>query len=181
MPNTADVRKTVTGQGRAVLEDARKPLYAFLGAGDLVLARASQLRELPGDTQTAMDGRVREVRTRIEDLRADLRHRLAELLSRAESLQDRAPKPAELRSMVEKYLERARETYEDLAERGEKVVSEAATRPGVKRVLDRAESLLDRTGDTVDAAAAGVQETVEAATKPKAPARKTAVRRTPAN
>src|SRR5512144_224939 len=102
MPNTTEVRKTVTDQGKAVLEDARKPLYAFVGAGDLVLARASHLRELPADTQSAMDTRVKEVRGRIDDWRADVRHRFTELRSRAESLQDRALSPAELRSWIEK-------------------------------------------------------------------------------
>jgi heparin binding hemagglutinin HbhA len=167
MPITTDVRRAVTGPGRAVIEDARKPLYAVVGAGNLVLEQASQLRELPADTQSAMDARVREVRTRIEDLRADLVQRFAELRSRAESLQGHALSRSELRSALERYLDRARGTYQDLAERGEKVVTETANRPAVRRVLDRAEGLLDRTGDTVEAAAAGAEQTVEAATQPK--------------
>jgi hypothetical protein len=171
MPNTEDVRRTVTDQGRAVLEDARKPLYAVVGAGNLVLEQASQLRDLPGDTQSAVDSRVKDVRSRIEDLRADLHQRLAELRTRAESLQGRTLNRAELRSVLERYLDLARETYHDLAERGEKVVREASDRPAVRRVLDRAEGLLDRTGDTAEAAAAGVEQTVAAATEPTGPAR----------
>ena len=177
MPNTADVRRAVTDQSRAVLDDARKPLYAVVGAGNLVLAQAGQLRDLPADTQTAVDIRVREVRSRIEDLRGDLWQRLAELRSRAGSLQGRGLNRTELRSMLERYLEVARETYHDLADRGEKVVTEAANRPAVRRVLDRAEGLLDRAGDTVEAAAAGAEETIEPATEPKAPARKATGRR----
>jgi len=177
MPNTADVRKVVTDQSKAVLEDARKPLYAVVGAGNLVLAQASQLRDLPADTQSAVDARVKEVRARIEDLGADLWQRLAELRSRAGSLQGRALSRTELRSMLERYLDVARGTYHDLAERGEKVVTETASRPAVRRVLDRAEGLLDRTGDTVEAVAEDAEETVEAATEPKVPARKATSRR----
>jgi hypothetical protein len=170
----------VTDQSKAVLEDARKPLYAVVGAGHLALAQASQLRELPADTQTAMDTRVREVRTRVEDLRADLVQRFSELRSRAGSLQGRTLSWAELRSVLDRYLDLAHGTYQDLAERGEKVVTETANRPAVRRVLDRAEGLLDRTGDTVQAAAAGAEQTVEAATQPAAPARKATGRRTAA-
>jgi heparin binding hemagglutinin HbhA len=167
MPNTAELRRTVTDQGRAVLEDARKPLYAVVGAGNLVLEQAGQLRDLPADTQSAVDSGVKEVRTRIEDLRADLRQRLTELRSRAGSLQERTLNRAELRSALERYLDRARETYQDLAERGEKVVHEVADRPAVRRVLDRAEGLLDRTRDTTEAAAERAEQTVEAATEPR--------------
>src|SRR5262249_28625445 len=176
MPISADVRKAraaVAGQSKAVLGDARKPLYAVVGAGDLA---ASQLRELPAGTQAAVDSRVHQVRTRIGDLRADVWTRLADLRSRASGLPDRAPKPAELRSTLGSYLGRARDLYQDLAERGEQVVTKAAERPGVKHVLARAETLFDRAGDTVEAAADGADETAQPATKPKAPARKTPAR-----
>src|SRR5262249_19999946 len=152
MPITSDIRRAraaVAGQSKAVLEDARKPLYAAVGAGDLA---ASQLRELPAGTQAAVDSRVHQVRARLEDLRADVWTRVAGLRSRAGALPDRAPKPAELRSTLESHLGKARDLYQDLAERGEQVVSKAARRPGVKQVLDRAETLFGRTGDTVDAA-----------------------------
>src|SRR5262249_60332780 len=123
---------------RAVRGHPRKPLYAAVGAGDLA---ASQLRELPAGTQAAVDSRVHQVRARLEDLRADVWTRVAGLRSRAGALPDRAPKPAELRSTLESHLGKARDLYQDLAERGEQVVSKAARRPGVKQVLDRPDTL----------------------------------------
>jgi heparin binding hemagglutinin HbhA len=187
MPITADVRKAreaVMDQSKAVLEDARKPLYAVVGAGDLAVSRtASQLRELPADYQSAVDIRVKQVRTRIEDLRTDVLTRITELRGRATELQGRATDtagkafvtPSELKSRVETYLDKAKEVYEDLAARGEKVVTKVSDRPAVKSVVDRAETLFDRAGDTVEDAAA----TAEAATEPtshKAPTRKAATR-----
>jgi heparin binding hemagglutinin HbhA len=190
MPITADVRKArvaVVDQSKAVLEDARKPLFAMVGAGDLAVTRtASQLRELPADYQTALDSRVKQVRTRIEDLRTDVRTRIEDLRSRATDLQGKATgsagkafvKPGELRSMVESYLDRAKEVYEDLATRGEKIVTKVSDRPAVKSVIDRAETLFDRAGEAVEHAAE-TAETPEPATGStrKAPARKAAARK----
>jgi heparin binding hemagglutinin HbhA len=188
MPITADVRKArvaVVDQSKAVLEDARKPLFAVVGAGDLAVTRtASQLRDMPADYQSALDNRVKQVRTRIEDLRTDVKARIEDLRSKATDLQGKATgtagkafvKPGELRSMVEGYLDKAKEVYEDLAARGEKVVTKVSDRPAVKSVIDRAETLFDRAGDAVEHAA----ETAEPATGStagKAPARKAPARK----
>jgi len=185
MPITNDVRKAreaVVEQSKVVLEDARKPLYAVVGAGDLAVSRtASQLRDLPAEYQSAVDTRVKQVRTRLEDLRADVTTRIADLRSRAATLQGKANDsasravvtPTELRSRVEGYLGKAKEVYEDLAVRGEKVVTKVSDRPAVKRVIDRAETLFDRTEEAAHDAA----ETVADATAPKAPARKTTARK----
>jgi len=188
MPITTDVRRAVD-QSRAVLEDARKPLYAVVGAGDLAVSRtASQLRDLPAETQSAVDDRVRLVRARLEDLRSDVKVRIAELRGRATELQGKASDtagrafvtPSELRSRVETYLGKAREVYEDLAARGEKVVTKVSDRPAVKSVIGRAETLFDRAEGAVSDAAASVSDTAEAvsdATAPKAPARKAPARK----
>ena len=185
MPITSDVRKAreaVVDQSKAVLEDARKPLYAVVGAGDLaVTLTASQLRELPADYQSAVDMRVKQVRTRLEDMHTDVQARITELRSKATELQGKATdtagkafvKPSELRSRVETYLEKAKEIYEDLAARGEKVVTKVSDRPAVKSVIDRAETLFDRAEEAVE-------DVEEAATEPtarKAPARKATARR----
>jgi len=195
MPITTDVRRAVD-QSRAVLEDARKPLYAVVGAGDLAVSRtASQLRDLPAETQSAVDDRVRLVRARLEDLRSDVKVRIAELRSTVTELRGRATElqgkasdtagrafvtPSELRSRVETYLGKAREVYEDLAARGEKVVTKVSDRPAVKSVIGRAETLFDRAEGAVSDAAASVSDTAEAvsdATAPKAPARKAPARK----
>jgi heparin binding hemagglutinin HbhA len=164
MPITTEVRKArvaVVDQSRAVLEDARKPLYAVVGAGDLAVSRTTaQLRELPADTQSAVDNRVKQVRTRIEYLRADMQNRITDLRGRATDLQDKATdvagktfKPSELKTRVDSYLDKARELYEDLALRGEKVVTKVADRPGVKEAVARVETRFDRAGDAVERAA----------------------------
>jgi heparin binding hemagglutinin HbhA len=188
MPITADVRKArvaVVDQSKAVLEDARKPLYAVVGAGDLAVSRtASQLRELPADYQTAVDTRVKQVRTRIEDLRTDVKTRIEDLRSKATELQGKATdtagkafvKPSELRSRVESYLDRAKEVYEDLAARGEKVVTKVSDRPAVKSVIDRAETLFDRAGEAVEDAAETAESAAGSTTR-KAPARKAPARK----
>lgn len=184
MPITADVRRAVD-QSRAALEEARKPLYAVVGAGDLAVSRTtSQLRDLPAETQSAVDSRVKLVRTRLEDLRADVKVRITELRSKAAELQGKATDtagrafvtPTELRSLVESYLGKAKGVYEDLAVRGEKVVTKVSDRPAVKSVIDRAETLFDRT----EGAVADVADAVGDATAPRTAARKTTARKTTA-
>jgi gas vesicle protein len=127
MPITADVRKAREAwvdQSKSVLEDARKPLYAVVGAGDLAVSRtASQLRDLPAEYQSAVDSRVKQVRTALDDLRADVKTRITDLRSKATDLQGKATdtagkafiKPSDLKSRVESYLDRAKEVYLDLA------------------------------------------------------------------
>ena len=195
MPITTDVRKArvaVVDQSKAVLEDARKPLYAVVGAGDLAVARtASQLRELPADYQAAVDTQVKRVRTRLEDLRTDVQTRITELRGRATELRGRATElqgkatgtagkafvtPGELRSRVESYLDRAKEVYEDLAARGEKIVTKVSDRPAVQSVIDRAETLFDRAGDAVHDAAETADAAVDSTAR-KAPVRKAPTRR----
>ncbi len=188
MPITPDVRKAreaVVDQSKAVLEDARKPLYAVVGAGDLAVTRtASQLRDLPAETQSVVDTRVKQVRTRIEDLRADVKTRITELRGKATELQGKATdtagktfKPSELKSRVESYLGKAREVYEDLAVRGEKIVTRVSDRPAVKNVIDRAENLFDRSGDAVEDAAGNVDDVVESVTSRRTTARKAPARK----
>ena len=188
MPITPDVRKAreaVVDQSKAVLEDARKPLYAVVGAGDLAVTRtASQLRDLPAETQSVVDTRVKQVRTRIEDLRADVKTRITELRGKATELQGKATdtagktfKPSELKSRVESYLGKAREVYEDLAVRGEKILTRVSDRPAVKNVIDRAENLFDRSGDAVEDAAGNVDDVVESVTSRRTTARKAPARK----
>jgi heparin binding hemagglutinin HbhA len=178
---TEDVRKTVD-QGRARLDEARKPLYAVVGAGDLAV---HQLRELPAETQAALDERMRHVRSLMEELRADLKVRITQLRDRAGQMPGRASDtagrafvpPAELRSRVEAYLGRAKEVYDDLAVRGAKVVTKVSDQPAVKTVIDRAESLLDRGQGAVSEAAQSVSDSAEAVSEATEP--KTTTRRAP--
>jgi heparin binding hemagglutinin HbhA len=162
MPITTEVRKAreaVVDQSKAVLEDARKPLYAVVGAGDLAVSRtATSLRVLPTETQSAVDSQVKLARTRLEGLRAELLTRISDLRGKAAELPGKA-----------------KGLYEDLAVRGEKVVTKVSDRPGVKQVIDRAETLFDRAGESAQDAAAHLDEAAQTVTE-----RKTTTRRTPA-
>ncbi|HSV65455.1 MAG TPA: hypothetical protein VLJ59_06040 [Mycobacteriales bacterium] len=186
MSITADVRKageTVLEQGKAVLDDARKPLYAVVGAGDLAVTTAvSQVKELPGETQTAVDTRVKKAQARLDDIRTEAKARYEGLVHKATELQGKARelpskadalKPKELRSTVETYVGKAKELYDDLAARGEKIVTKVADQPGIKTVIDRAEVLFDRVEERVE-------HVIEAATEdPEAPPRKAPAKKTP--
>lgn len=156
MPITADVRKAgeaVVYQGKAVLEDARKPLYAVLGAGDLAVARATtQLRELPAETQAALNAGVQQARTRLDDLRADMTARLGDLRQRTAQAPSLAQSPAELRAKVETYVTKALEFYADLARRGEEVATRLQARgaQGVSAAAGKVESAADAVEDAAE-------------------------------
>jgi heparin binding hemagglutinin HbhA len=160
MPITEDVRKAGEAfvyQGKAVLEDARKPLYAVLGAGDLAVARATtQLRELPSETQAALNASVKQARTRLDDLRADVTARLDDLRQRTAQAPSLAQSPTELRAKVEEYVGKALEFYADLARRGEVVATRLQAR-GAQGVSDVAGKVEDA-ADAVEDAAGDIEQ-----------------------
>jgi heparin binding hemagglutinin HbhA len=125
MPNT-DVRKygeTVLEQGRAALDEARKPLFAAVGA-----------------TNLAFD----QLRTQLRDLPAETQEQLRKLQDRAGTL-DRA----KVRKTVEEYAEQARDTYGTLARRGEQVVRQLRRDPRVRNAFAETEELVERTEEAV--------------------------------
>lgn len=135
--------------GRAVLDEARKPLFAVVGAGEWAV---SALRELPAEARTAVDTKLRptvdarlklahervgKAQEQVGKLQEELTHTLADVRRRAGEAQARAQEKvsafdrAEVRSTVEEYLDRARHTYAELAERGEKLLNRGDDlRPG---------------------------------------------------
>jgi hypothetical protein len=163
MPITDDVRKV----GGTVLDEARKPWYAAVGAGELAYGQLqTQLTQLPTEVQA----------------------RLRKLQSGAD--------PAAVRAAVETataqglrtygfYAQQARETYESLAHRGELVVRRLRRSPEVRSAFDAVEDVVDGAGETVAKTEAAVTEpgptTTRATRKPAAgraatktvPARKT--------
>jgi heparin binding hemagglutinin HbhA len=163
MPITSDVRKAgeaVVYQGKAVLEESRKPLYAVLGAGDLAVARATaQLRELPAETQAALNASVKQARTRLEDLRADVTSRLGELRQRTSEVPTLVQSPAELRGKVETYVGKALEFYAEMTRRGEEVATRLQAR-GAQGVATTA-SRFEKAAAAVDAAVEDTAEEVE--------------------
>lgn len=152
MPNT-DARKyseTVLEQGRAALDEARKPLFAAVGA-----------------TNLAFD----QLRTQLRDLPAETQEQLRKLQDRAGTL-DRA----KVRKAVEEYAEQARDTYVTLARRGEKVVRQLRRDPRIRNAFAETEELVERTEEAVTGRPAKPTRTTTTAAK--APARKTTARKT---
>jgi hypothetical protein len=140
MSTSTDVRKyadTVLEQGRVALGEARKPLYAWVGATDLAYGRVrSQLMELPEVTQA----RVRMLQARAQGGvpaldRAQVTARVRQAL---ESYAMQA------REAYDTYRGQAREQYETLSHRGEAVVDRLRQRPEVRAAFARTERLLGR-------------------------------------
>ena len=162
MPITDDVRKyggTVLEQGKVALDEARKPWYAAVGAGELAYGQLSQqLTQLPAEVQA----RVR----RLQTVPAQL-------------------DPAAVRGAVEtataQGLTQARETYESLAHRGELVVRRLRRSPEVKETFGKAQELVAEAGEAVAAAEDTVTKPGPTATrKPAAPKATPTARKAPA-
>lgn len=163
MSITTDVRKygeTVLEQGKQALDEARKPWYAAVGAGDLAYDRIQkQLTELPTEVQA----RLRQLRA--TDLDA----------SRVRSVVDSAAGQA--KEAYVSYTGLAREQYESLAHRGELVVRRLRRSPEVQEAFEAAEGVIAATGDKVGQAEDKV--TKPGAIKTAAP-RRTTARKAPA-
>jgi heparin binding hemagglutinin HbhA len=143
MPITTDVRKygeTVLEQSKVALDEARKPWFAAVGAGELAYG---QLTQLPT-----------EVQARLRKLQAE-----AGNLDPKDAVQTATGKAL---GAYGSYAARAQETYESLAHRGELVVRRLRRSDEVKSAFDKAEEIVGSAGDTVAAA----EETV---TKPGRP------------
>jgi hypothetical protein len=173
MPITDDVRKygeTVLEQGKVALEEARKPWYAAVGAGELAASQLqAQLTQLPA-----------EVQARVRKLQAN----------------GRSLDPAVVREAVENataeglkaygtYAAQAKETYETLAHRGELVVRRLRRSPEVTETFAKAQELVAEAGETVAVAEEKVTRPGRPATrKPAAPkattAKATTTKATPA-
>jgi exonuclease VII small subunit len=135
MPITDDVRKygeTVLEQGRLALDEARKPWYAAVGAGELAASQLqTQLSQLPAEVQ-----------------------------ARIRKLQQAQLDPAVVRQAVENataeglkaygtYAAQAKETYETLAHRGELVVRRLRRSPEVTETFEKAQDLVAEAAGTV--------------------------------
>jgi hypothetical protein len=163
MPTSTDVRKygeTVLEQGKAALDEARKPLFAAVGATNLAFDQLrSQLKDLPTETQ----------------------EQLQRLQGRVATID-----PTRVRKAVEEYADQARETYLTLAHRGELVVRRLRRDPRVRNAFADTENLVERTGETVTgrpvtrpAARSTSRSTGAKAPARKAPAKSTARKTTP--
>src|SRR3954469_2549301 len=95
-------------QGRSFAEQAKTPLLAVVGAGDLAVERAlnvvaqfrSKAEALPGEAQVQADLAVKEARTRATDAAGTARTTAQQLAA--------AARPEALRSTVASLVETAR-------------------------------------------------------------------------
>lgn len=176
MPITDDVRKygeTVLEQGKIALDEARKPWYAAVGAGELAYGQLqAQLTQVPAEVQA----RLRKLQANGKQLDPAALREAVET-ARAEGLR-----------AYEEYTTQAKETYESLAHRGELVVRRLRRSPEVSDTFKTAQELVAEAGETVAAAeekvtkpgrpvtrkpAAAKAERTTPATARKAPAKRT--------
>lgn len=165
---STDMRKygeTVREQGKVALDEARKPWYAAVGAGDLAYDRIQkQLTQLPAEVQ----GQLRRFRSTAGEL--DAAHLKAAVGTAAGQAKETYATVTDL----------AREQYESLAHRGELVVRRMRRSPEVRSAFDKTEDLISDAGrkveqadDTVTKPGAVKTATPRRTTARKAPAKST--------
>ncbi|QUQ70414.1 hypothetical protein [Kutzneria sp. CA-103260] len=133
LPTTEDVRKAgeqVSAAFTAVLEQAKTPLLAALGAGDLA---GKALTEALTKARVQVNERAEAARTAVDEL-PGLREKLD---------------PSELRKLVDTYTTAASNLYSYLAEHGEETLEKLREQPQVKVVLDQVGDLQNRADDVL--------------------------------
>lgn len=175
MPIPDEVRKareTVLEQGKFALEEARKPWYAAVGAGELAYgqlqAQLDQLSQLPAEVQE----RVRKLQSGGRQIDA------ATLRSAVENAAGQAA------GAYGTYAVQVRDAYESLAHRGELVVRRLRRSPEVVETFEKAEDAFADAGKAVATAEEKVTRpgrttTRNPAAATSAPARKAPAKRAP--
>jgi len=166
LPTAEDVKKARKQAAEAMteaLEQARTPLYAVLGAGDLA---TEAVRDYVAKARTEAGGQAKDVQTRVNELQvklAELQDRLVEVRSQVrtqvrtrvnelpEDVAELRGKldAGELRQALENYVQSLQDLYDRLATRGESTVDKLRQQPQVKRAIDRVEDVADTTEDRV--------------------------------
>ena len=162
LPTANDVKKA-RKQATAALEQARTPLYAVLGAGDLA---SEAIRDYVTKARADASGQAKDVQARVTDLqtrltelqdrlvevrtqvRTQVRTRVTELPEDLAGLRGRL-EPAELRHALEGYAQSLQELYDRLASRGEATAAKLREQPQVRKAMGRVEEAADTTEDRV--------------------------------
>ncbi|PKW13063.1 hypothetical protein [Saccharopolyspora spinosa] len=134
-PKTEDVTKVREQAAQALgeaVEQARTPLLAALGAGDLA---AHALLEAVNKVRSQLNDRAEAARQELPGDLGELRDKLD---------------PAELRKRVDAYSQTAKQLYEYLAERGEETLHRLQDQPQVKKVWDQVGTAQGKVEETVD-------------------------------
>jgi len=162
LPTATDVkkaRKQATVAVTDALEQARTPLYAVVGAGDLA---TEAVRDYVTKARTDATGQAKDAQTRMNELQAkltELQDRLVEVRAQVRTKVGELPddvvelrgrlEPSELRHALENYSQSLQELYEKLATRGETTVEKLRKQPKVKKAIDRVEGAADNAEDRV--------------------------------
>lgn len=152
LPTGQDVRKVRRQATIAVtgaFEQARMPLYAALGAGDLATETVvSYAKKARGDAQTNQ-ARLAELQARFAELPASMSHMPARLRTgmhelNTELVEARSKLEAtDLRELVEGYRRALLDLYGRLAVRGERVYGQIVAAPQVQRAVSRVGNAAD--------------------------------------
>jgi heparin binding hemagglutinin HbhA len=163
MPTAQDVRKARRQATIAVagaFEQARLPLYAALGAGDLATETVvTYAKKARGDTETNQ-ARVAELQARLAALPANMSHLPARLRTGLHELSTELGEvrgrleTTDLSELVEGYRRALLDLYGRLAVRGERVYGQIAAQPQVQRAVSRV-------GNAADTAEVRVERFVE--------------------
>jgi hypothetical protein len=142
---------------RTTSTDLRKPLYAAAGVGDLAVA---QLRRLP---------------TKAAELQSELVNRASELPAKAKQVDVDAIRTTVVRT-AEAAGDRAAETYDDLVERGRKLVTAIRSQAATKQLEDQLRQTSRAAKATATSARNSVTRTRTQAKATTTTAKKTATR-----
>lgn len=139
LPTSADVRKVRTQATKTVntqLDTVKTPLLAWVGAGDLAVAKVTDAVET---ARTKAEARRVEAAKRREKFAAQVKDLPTELKENfnADELRKRYDDAtAEAKARYEDVVEQVRKVYTDLADRGEVAVEKIRSTPRVRKVLD---------------------------------------------
>lgn len=122
MATIDDVRKA-SEQARAAVtnavEQARTPLLAAIGAGDLA---TQAVLDAVNKARDRFAERAEQARAAVDDLPGEVRGRM---------------EPGELRKLIDQYAEAAHRLYQHLSEQGELTVARLRSQPQVKRAVEQ--------------------------------------------
>ncbi|MGW1677138.1 hypothetical protein [Saccharopolyspora sp. NPDC002376] len=133
-PKTEDVNKVREQAEKTfgdAVEQARTPLLAALGAGDLA-------------AQALLDA-VNKVRSQLNERAEAARQELPNDLNELRGKLD----PAELRKRIDAYSQTAKQLYDYLAERGEEALGRLQDQPQVKKAWSQVGTAQDKVEETV--------------------------------
>ncbi|RKT84893.1 heparin binding hemagglutinin HbhA [Saccharopolyspora antimicrobica] len=164
-PKTEDVNKVREQAEKAfgdAVEQARTPLLAALGAGDLA---AQALLEAVNKVRSQLNERAEAARQELPSDLDELRGKLD---------------PAELRKRVDAYSQTAKQLYDFLAERGEETLHRLQDQPQVKKVWSQVGSAQDKVEETVDEVRDLADDVLGKVSRPFTKAEETPAEETPA-